>query len=172
MAERRSALHISLVAVSAALVAVFTIAIRIPVPATAGYISLCDAAVVFVSYAFGPFTGLIAGGLGSAAADLIGGYPQFAAISFLVHGLEALLAGLLVRKNSQSVVTMIIGAVISIIIVSGGYFVLEVLFITTAASAVVEIPMNALQSGVGAVIGLLLYSAVRRAYRNLDTLRW
>ena len=76
------------------------------------------------------------------------------------------------RKNSQSVVTMIIGAVISIIIVSGGYFVLEVLFITTAASAVVEIPMNALQSGVGAVIGLLLYSAVRRAYRNLDTLRW
>ena len=172
MAERRSALHISLIAVSAALVAVFTIAIRIPVPATAGYISLCDAAVVFVSYAFGPFTGLIAGGLGSAAADLIGGYPQFAAISFLVHGLEALLAGLLVRKNSQSVVTMIIGAVISIIIVSGGYFVLEVLSITTAASAVVEIPMNALQSGVGAVIGLLLYSAVRRAYRNLDTLRW
>ena len=172
MKEKRTALHISLIAVSAALVAVFTIAVRIPVPATAGYISLCDAAVVFVSYAFGPFTGLIAGGLGSAFADLLGGYPQFALLSFIVHGLEALLAGLLVKKNSQSIPTMIVGAIISIIIVCGGYLLLETLFITTFSSALVEVPMNALQSGVGAVIGLLLYAGVRKAYRNLDALRW
>ena len=146
--------------------------LRIPVPATAGYISLCDAAVVFVSYAFGPFTGLIAGGLGSAFADLLGGYPQFALLSFIVHGLEALLAGLLVKKNSQSIPTMIVGAIISIIIVCGGYLLLETLFITTFSSALVEVPMNALQSGVGAVVGLLLYTAVRKAYRNLDAIRW
>ena len=172
MSENRRALHLSLTAVSAALVAVFTIAVRIPVPATAGYISLCDAAVVFVSYAFGPITGLLAGGLGSAAADLLGGYPQFALISFFVHGAEALFAGLLVRKNSQSIMTMIIGALISVVTVCGGYLLLEVLFITTFSSALVEVPMNALQSGVGAVIGLLLYSAVNKAYRNLSSLRW
>lgn len=172
MAKSKTALHLSLVAVSAALVAVFTIAVRIPVPATSGYISLCDAAVVFVSYAFGPFTGLIAGGLGSAFADLLGGYPQFALISFVVHGLEALLAGLLIRKNSQGIGTMIAGAVLSVIIVCGGYLLLEILFITTLSSAIVEVPMNALQSGVGAVIGLLLYAAVNKAYRNLDSLRW
>lgn len=172
MSENKTALHLSLTAVSAAFVAVFTIAVRIPVPATSGYISLCDAAVVFISYAFGTVTGLIAGGLGSAAADLLGGYPQFAVISFIVHGLEAFLAGLLVRKNSQSVPTMILGAIISIITVCGGYLLLEVLFITTFSSAVVEVPMNALQSGVGSVIGLLLYAAVNKAYRNLDSLRW
>lgn len=172
MSENKTALHLSLTAVSAALVAVFTIAARIPVPATSGYISLCDAAVVFISYAFGPVTGLIAGGLGSAAADLLDGYPQFAVISFIVHGLEAFLAGLLVRKNSQSVPTMILGAIISIITVCGGYLLLEVLFITTFSSAIVEVPMNALQSGVGSVIGLLLYAAVNKAYRNLDSLRW
>ena len=172
MKEKRTALHISLIAVSAALVAVFTIAVRIPVPATAGYISLCDAAVVFVSYAFGPFTGLIAGGLGSAFADLLGGYPQFALLSFIVHGLEALLAGLLVKKNSQSIPTMIVGAIISLLIVCAGYLLLETLFITTFSSALVEVPMNALQSGVGAVVGLLLYTAVRKAYRNLDAIRW
>ena len=172
MSENKTALHLSLTAVSAAFVAVFTIAVRIPVPATSGYISLCDAAVVFISYAFGPVTGLIAGGLGSAAADLLGGYPQFAVISFIVHGLEAFLAGLLVRKNSQSVPTMILGAIISIITVCGGYLLLEVLFITTFSSAIVEVPMNALQSGVGSVIGLLLYAAVNTAYRNLDSLRW
>lgn len=172
MSEKKTALHISLIAVSAALVAVFTVIIRIPVPATAGYISLCDAAVVFVSYAFGPFTGLIAGGLGSAFADLLGGYPQFAVISFVVHGLEALLAGLIVRKDSQGIMTRIIGALVSIIVVCAGYLLLEVAFITTFSSAIVEVPMNALQSGVGAVVGLLLYSGVRKAYRNLDAIRW
>ena len=173
MAERsRAALHLSMIAVAAALTAVFTIIVRIPVPATAGYISLCDAAVVFSAYAFGPLTGFIAGGLGSAFADLLGGYPQFALISFAVHGLEAFLAGLLVRRNSGSVLNMVIGALISIVIVCGGYLLLETLFITTFASALAEVPMNALQSGVGAVIGLLLYAGVRKAYRNLDALRW
>ncbi len=172
MKEKKTALHISLIALSSALVAVFTIAVRIPVPATAGYISLCDAAVVFVSYAFGPFTGLIAGGLGSAFADLLGGYPQFAVISFAVHGLEALLAGLIVKKNSQNILTMIIGALVSIVVVCGGYLLLEVLFITTFSSALVEVPMNALQSGVGSVIGLLLYAAVVKGYRNFDSIKW
>ena len=80
MADRnRTALRISLVAIMAAVVAVFTMVIRIPSP-IGGYISLCDAAVVFSAYAFGPLTGFIAGGLGSAFADLLGGYPQFALI--------------------------------------------------------------------------------------------
>ena len=123
MAERsRAALHLSMIAVSAALTAVFTIIVRIPVPATAGYISLCDAAVVFSAYAFGPLTGFIAGGLGSAFADLLGGYPQFALISFAVHGLEAFLAGLLVRRNSGSVLNMMV----TLTIVSVPGFVLRI----------------------------------------------
>ena len=98
--ENRTALRISLVAIMTAIVAVFTIIIRIPSP-IGGYISLCDAAVTFVAYAFGPFTGLIAGGLGAAFADLLGGFPQWALISFIVHGVEALLMGLVVRKDSS-----------------------------------------------------------------------
>ena len=72
-----TALRISLIAVTTAIVAVFTIALRIPTP-IGGYVSLCDAAVTFVAYSFGPFTGFIASGLGTAIADLIGGYGQWA----------------------------------------------------------------------------------------------
>ncbi len=169
---KRTALHISLIAISAAIVAVFTIAVRIPVPATSGYISLCDAAVVFVASAFGPFTGLIAGGLGTAAADLAGGYPQFAVISFIVHGLEALLIGLVTKRGSDALAFKVISAVIAIAVVAGGYLLLEVLFLTTFPAALVEVPMNAIQSGAGAVIGLVIYTAVRKAYRNLDSIRW
>ena len=110
MADRnRTALRISLVAIMTAVVAVFTMVIRIPSP-IGGYISLCDAAVSFAAYAFGPFTGLIAGGLGAAFADLIGGFPQWALISFIVHGIEALLMGLVVRKDSTAIPMLIIAA--------------------------------------------------------------
>ncbi len=173
MADRnRTALRISLVAIMAAVVAVFTMVIRIPSP-IGGYISLCDAAVSFAAYAFGPFTGLIAGGLGAAFADLIGGFPQWALISFIVHGIEALLMGLIVRKDSTSIPMLIIAALIAVIVVSGGYLMLTTLFgLTVFSEAILEVPGNIVQSAVGAVLGLVLYSGVRKAYRQLDDLRW
>lgn len=170
--ENRTALRISLVAIMTAIVAVFTIIIRIPSP-IGGYISLCDAAVTFVAYAFGPFTGLIAGGLGAAFADLLGGFPQWALISFIVHGVEALLMGLVVRKDSSSMAMRIVAALIAVVIVSCGYLFLTTLFgLTVFTEALLEVPGNIIQSEVGAVIGLLLYSGVRKAYRKLDDLRW
>lgn len=173
MAERnRTALRISLVAVMTAVVAVFTLIIRIPSP-IGGYISLCDAAVTFVSYAFGPLTGLIAGGLGSAFADLIGGFPQWALVSFIVHGAETLLVGIIAGKDTFSVLRRVVGAVIAVIIVSGGYLLLTTLFgLTVFSEALLEVPGNIAQSAVGSVVGLLLYSAVRKAYRGLDAIRW
>ena len=173
MAEKnRTALRISLIAIMTAIVAVFTLVVRIPSP-IGGYISLCDAAVSFVAYAFGPMSGLIAGGLGAAFADLIGGYPQWAVISFIVHGLEAFLMGLIVKKGSSSIPMRILAAFIAVVIVSGGYLLLTTLFgLTVFSEAVLEVPANIAQSAVGAVIGLLLYSGVRKAYRPLDSLRW
>ena len=172
MTGNRTALRISLIAIMTAIVAVFTLIIRIPSP-IGGYISLCDAAVTFVAYAFGPFSGFIAGGLGAAFADLIGGFPQWALISFIVHGVEALLMGLVVRKDSSSMAMRIVAALIAVVIVSCGYLFLTTLFgLTVFTEALLEVPGNIIQSGVGAVIGLLLYSGVRKAYRKLDDLRW
>ena len=116
---------------------------------------------------------IIAGGLGAAFADLIGGYPQWAVISFIVHGLEAFLMGLIVKKGSSSIPMRILAAFIAVVIVSGGYLLLTTLFgLTVFSEAVLEVPANIAQSAVGAVIGLLLYSGVRKAYRPLDSLRW
>ena len=175
MAENRTALRISLIVIMTAIVAVFTYgfgSLRLPSP-VGGYISLCDAAVTFVAYAFGPFTGFIAGGLGAAFADLIGGFPQWAVISFIVHGVEALLMGLVIRKDSTSLMLKIIAALIAVVIVSGGYLVLTTLFgLTVFQEALLEVPGNIAQSGVGAVIGLVLYSAVKKGFRNLDDIRW
>ena len=62
---------------------------------------------------------------------------------------------------------------IAVIVVSGGYLMLTTLFgLTVFSEAILEVPGNIVQSAVGAVLGLVLYSGVRKAYRQLDDLRW
>ena len=64
-------------------------------------------------------------------------------------------------------------ALIAVIVVSGGYLMLTTLFgLTVFSEAILEVPGNIVQSAVGAVLGLVLYSGVRKAYRQLDDLRW
>ena len=77
-----------------AVTAVFTYLVRIPIAPTRGYLNLGDVAVYFSAFTLGPFTALLSGGLGTALADLLAGYPQWIPISMLVHGLQGLLAAL------------------------------------------------------------------------------
>ena len=165
------AIRMSIVAVTTALVAVFTIAIRIPTP-LGGYVSLCDVAVTFVSYTFGPITGLIAGGLGTAIADLVGGFGQWASVSFVVHGLEALIIALIVRINPDSLFYRIVSALVAVVIVAGGYFLLTGAFLVGFGAALPEVPANIVQSAVGVLLGLPLSLSVNKAYRKIDELKW
>lgn len=168
---KRTAFKIVLIALSSAIVAVFTTIVRIPTPATGGYISLCDVAVSFLSYSFGPVLGFIAGGLGTAFSDLIGGYAQYAPISFVVHGVEGLLIGLIVNGTKTPIWRKIAAGVVGTLTVSFGYFSLTGLFLTTYSEALVEVVPNLIQGGVGAVLGLILYLGVSKAFKGLDDYR-
>ncbi len=70
--SRFGAGRVALLAVMIAVTTVFTILIRVPIPATQGYFNFSDVAIVFASLAFGPWVGLVAGGVGTALADLVG----------------------------------------------------------------------------------------------------
>jgi len=76
-----------------AVVAVFTRFVVIPIGA--GFFNFSDVAIYFAAFAFGPWVGLIAGGVGAALADISLGYSQFALLTFFAHGLEGLVAGYL-----------------------------------------------------------------------------
>ena len=127
-----------LAALFAALSCVATMSIRIPTPGTSGYIHPGDA--------IGPVWGFLAGGIGSALSDLIGGYFIYVPITFVIKGLVALAAGLLyqkVGKNQKSrYIAVILGGVADIILVAGGYFVCE--FFIYGAGAAASIPANML----------------------------
>lgn len=160
---------IGLLAVLIALVAVFTLVPRVPVPATGGYANLSSVAITFSSLVFGPFVGAIAGGIGTAIADLLGGFLPFAPLSLLAHGLEGLLIGLLGRGR-RSVGGMILAWFAGSLAMIAVYFVGESLFFTGPAAALAEVPFNAFQALMGAIAGIPLVFAVRKAYPAVDRL--
>ena len=47
--------------------------IQIPIPL--GYAHLGDSVILITAYLFGPVVGALAGGIGSAMADILTGYP-------------------------------------------------------------------------------------------------
>ena len=148
-----------LAALFAALSCVATMSIRIPTPGTDGYIHPGDAIVILSGVILGPVWGFLAGGIGSALSDLIGGYFIYVPITFVIKGLVALAAGLLyqkIGKNQKSrYIAVILGGVADIILVAGGYFVCE--FFIYGAGAAASIPANIIQGVGGLVISCILY---------------
>jgi uncharacterized membrane protein len=156
-----------------AVVFVLTRMVQIPTPA-GGYIHLGDAAIFFSAFAFGPWVGGIAGGLGTALADATSGFAQWAPFSFVVHGLQGFVVGLMVLGARRTIggsaqvgwYRLVLAAAVGSLIVVGGYFVAGTI-LEGVGVAVAEILPNVVQALSGAVIGTLLYVAVRQAYPPL-----
>ena len=171
-----SSLRIASVAVLVALTFVIGFFVRLPLPATQGVFTLADLAIFFAGFTFGPLSAATAGGVGAALIDLIGGTAPYAPVSFIVHGLEGLLAGLIasVRRSPSkpSLLLWVLGGVVGVAVVVGGYFAGEILFFGGPAAAVTELIPNVAQGVIGAVGGALLTLAVRRAYPPVSGLWW
>jgi len=99
------------------MVMIATVLVRIPVPG-GGYFNLGDVVIIFSGLFGGWKAGLIAGGIGSALADLIG-FPVFAPITLIVKGLEGLVAGLAKPAVKWQIYFF---PAIAVIIMIAGYF--------------------------------------------------
>ncbi|MFO7743494.1 MAG: ECF transporter S component [Anaerolineae bacterium] len=157
--------QIVLAGVMIALVAVFTLAVRVPFALTRGYFNFSDVGVFLAGFAFGPWIGLVAGGVGTALADVVGGYPMYAPLTLIAHGLEGLIAGAVARRL-QGVWGMVLGWALGAAVMVVGYFVGEafVFRMGVAAAATEAATINLPQVVVGGIVGIPLVVALRRAY--------
>ena len=96
----RSPVFLALTIVFTALTTVATLLLVIPFPATSGYFNLGDSLVMISGLLLGPLGGFVAGGVGSALADMVG-YPHFAPITFIVKGCEGLVVGLFSQQINR-----------------------------------------------------------------------
>jgi uncharacterized membrane protein len=159
---------LAVIAILSAVTIVFTLAVRLPFAPTRGYFTLADVGVYFAAFAFGPLVGFAAGGLGTGLADILGGYAHFAVWSFLIHGLQGLVAGLLGYRRGP--LGMLAGWLAGAAVMVGGYFAVEYFLYGPGPAAAEAVTVNLPQVAIGGLVALLLVVAVRRAYPQIDTL--
>lgn len=163
MTQNKTDIHLKKMitaALFAALACVATMSVRIPTPGTGGYIHPGDAIVILSGIILGPVWGFLAGGIGSAFADLLGGYFIYVPITLVIKGLVALISGIIylhMKKTPKShYIAVILGGISDIILVAGGYFLCESFMYGTAGAAA-SVPANLIQGTGGLVIACILY---------------
>ncbi len=153
-----------------ALTCVATMIIQIPIPATQGYVNIGDSIVLISAIFFGPQVGFVAGGLGSGLADLLSGYPQWAIATFIIKGIEGLVAGMIahkysVNKNFVNVYTVLASVVVMVV----GYF-LGGSVLEGVSASIGSVPSNAMQAVASLIIFFVLGFALYKAkiYKYFD----
>lgn len=143
-----------------ALVAVMTMLVQVPVPQTRGYINLGDTMILILALFFGWKVGFVAGGLGSALADILSGYGHWAPFTLVIKGIEGFLVGALASSEKKWSVRVLFCALGALQMV-GGYFLVGN-FLYGFGAALAELPGNFLQAATGIVIAPLFTYLVSR----------
>lgn len=150
-------------AMLAALVTAATMVIKIPSP-TNGYVNLGDCFVLLAGWLLGPWYGAAAAGVGSMLTDLLSGYAYYAPASFLIKGLDAMVAALLYRTLKQSRGDLLLSGMVGELLMTAGYFGYSALLLGKGLSAALSIPGNLVQGAVGIVAAILLLHLAQRAH--------
>ena len=147
-----------------ALVCIATMIIRIPTPGTNGYVNIGDGIIFIASILFGPISGMISGGLGSALADILSGYSHWALFSLIIKGFEGYIVGIIIRNNN-TIVKNILASSIGCIVMVLGYFVAGAILKGSFAVSALSIPSNIIQGITSMIIAVpLAYSLGKVAY--------
>ncbi|MBQ3226246.1 MAG: ECF transporter S component [Clostridia bacterium] len=153
-------------ALFAALVLVLTFFIKVPLPN--GYANLGDCAVLLAGWLLGPIYGLASAAIGSMLADIFSGYAMYAAATFIIKGLMALVAYALyqkLKKHANRILSLIISGAFAELLMVFGYFVFEdVLY--GAGMALLNIPFNAIQGAVGLIVALFFMGAFKKTNKK------
>lgn len=164
--------RISFLATFVALVTVATMVVQIPSPGGQGYINVGDSLIFVCAVFFDPLFAFVAGGLGSALADLFAGWVSYAPFTFVTKGCEGLVASLVIlvfaKTKLKKPIGYAIGMVAGGLCMSVGYFFAD-LVLFGMGMAVANLPFNFVQAGANLVLGFVLAGALDKAkgVRNL-----
>ena len=149
-----------------ALIFIATRFLAFPGPLPPGYINLGDCLIIVCAVMMGSASAGFAGAVGSALADIA--YPGgliFAPFTFIVKGLEGIIAGRIAKGGSFT--SIIIAAVVGGLVMVGGYFLAEWLVLPLIDKtfgmtfAITELPFNFIQAGINSTIAVVLSSILR-----------
>lgn len=127
----------------------------IPVPG--GHLYLNDIVIVTAAILLDPVGAFAVGGIGAFLGDMFF-YPTPMFVSLAVHGLQAVVISLFAHRNNEQTGfgRTLVGVLLGVIIMVVGYTLGRAFIYSTPEYAILKLPFQFLQAGVGAVVGMLL----------------
>lgn len=165
--KKETLLKICTAAMFAALICVATMIIQIPSP-LGGYLNFGDCFILVAAWVLGPVYGFAAGGIGSALADLFTGYVHYVPGTFIIKGLIAVAAALIVRalmKKSEKLRLpgFILGAIAGEVIMVGGYYLYAAVCLGKGFLVAFDSVFgNVIQGIFGAVLGVVIIQVIAK----------
>lgn len=170
-----SSKKITLTALAIALVCVTTAYTHIPIPL--GYMHLGNICILLCSFLFPAEIGLLAGGVGSALADLLTGFPQWILPTLLIKSLMGYAISKIAHdKNGCArmlTVRTALAAVAGIAIMIVGYFIAGSILYGSVATGLTQVPGLSFEGVLGIagfyLIGIALEKAKIQRYLSFET---
>lgn len=165
--KKISVFQIAMCGVMAALVAIGTSIIRVPINATGGYVHLGDSLVYISGVLFGPIFGGISAAIGSFIADMLG-YPLYAVPTLIIKGIDAFVVGLIYMNTgaksdnmNKKIVSYIVAFLLGGAVMVSGYCIFES-YMYGFKTAILAVIPNIIQAVVGGFLGLPLLIAIEK----------
>lgn len=133
----------------------------IPVPG--GHLYLNDMIIDTAALLLDPFGAFVVGGVGAFLGDFFF-YPAPMFVSLVTHGLQAVVISLCCAKLSdRKRVSGTIGLVLGALIMVAGYTVGRAYVYSTPEYAIVKLPFEIMQAGIGVVVAWVLCFGLKLA---------
>ena len=161
--KQKNLQRLAISALLTAIVCIATYIVKIPSPATNGYFNLGDCFVLLSGWLLGPVYGALAAGLGSALADIISGYMQYAPATFVIKALMAIAAYFVAKAFIRKpLIGKTIGGIVAEAIMVLGYFGYEAVILSYGIAAAGSIFSNVMQGIVGIIAGIAVTTAIEK----------
>ena len=163
--KENTAKFVTINALSISLVCVSTMAIQIPIPL--GYMHLGNTCILLTAALFGPTTGLLAGGIGSALADLLTGYTQWVLPTLLIKSIMGFAIGYLAwgkeKKLHMASVRTLIASIAGVAVMIAGYTIAGAVMNGSIYTGLMQVPGLTLEGIIGMAIFYVIGFVLERA---------
>jgi len=153
-----------------ALVFVFTafINVRLPIAANGGLIHLGNVPLFVIAILYGKKFGALAGGVGMALFDLMGGWLLWAPFTLVIVALMGYAVGAICEKR-QGLAWYAVAFVVATLIKIVGYYLAEMIIFGNALVPLASVPGNLVQMGVAILAVLPIADKLKRTFRVVKT---
>ena len=150
-------------ALGIALVFAFTsfVNVRLPIAANGGLIHLGNVPLFIIAILYGRRLGALAGGLGMALFDVVGGWLLWAPFTLVIVGLMGYSVGA-ISENRRSTAAYAVALTVACLIKVVGYYGAEGLIYGNWIAPLTSIPGNLVQIGVASAVVLPVVSKLRK----------